>query len=190
MVTAAAIYVLIVVALRIAGERALAKMSGYDLIVTVALGSLVASIPLTSAISVADGAAAIVTFLVLQEVTRWLQARSRHVHHVVRERPHLVVWDGEFLEDRLKKISMTEDEVRAAVRRTGLLSMTQVQAVVLENDGEWSVLPRSDAKDLSALDGLRIPYLLPPDEDPRRWREREEESGAAPKPAPPQGNPA
>jgi uncharacterized membrane protein YcaP (DUF421 family) len=79
-------------------ERALAKMSGYDPIVTVALGSLVASVPLTRAVSAADGVAAIVTFLVLQELTRRLQARSVRVHHLVRERPHLVVWDGEFLE--------------------------------------------------------------------------------------------
>jgi uncharacterized membrane protein YcaP (DUF421 family) len=167
------VYVVVVAALRIAGARALAKMSGYDLIVTVTLGSIVANVAMTPTISAAEAVAAIATLLLLQEVTRRLQARSRHAHHLVRERPHLVVWDGDFLEDVMQKISVTHDEVRAAVRRAGLLSVSQVQAVVLENDGEWSVMPRSEARDLSALEGLRIPYLLPPGGDPGRWRERD-----------------
>ena len=188
--SAAIIYVVIVLALRVAGAPALAKMSGYDMIVTVALGSLVATIPLTAGLTVSDGFAAVVTFLVLQQITRWLQARSKHAHHVVRERPHLVVWDGELLQDRLLDISISADEVRAAVRRAGMLSVSQAQAVILENDGEWSVIPRTDTKDLSALEGLSIPYLLPPDADGRDWRHRDRGGGdGARAPTPSTANP-
>jgi hypothetical protein len=42
VVLAALIYTILVAALRIIGEQALAKMSAYDLIVTVALGSFLA----------------------------------------------------------------------------------------------------------------------------------------------------
>ncbi len=154
---AAMTYLLAIVALRVFGAQALAKMSGYDLIVTVALGSLVAAVPLTQGITVLDGVAALTTFLGLQELTRWLQTRSIRIHHLVRERPRLVLWDGRFIDGRLEGSNVTEDEVRAAIRRTGLLSLTQVQAVILENDGEWSVIPRSDTPDISALHGLEIP---------------------------------
>lgn len=155
--SAAAVYVLMVAALRLFGSKALAKMSGYDLIISVAIGSLVAAIPITTGLALADGVAAAITLLLLQEVTRRWQARSLRVHHLVRERPHVVVWDGRLLEDRLAEISTSADEVRAAVRRAGLVSLSQVQAVVLENDGEWSVIPRGEAADLSALDGLDVP---------------------------------
>lgn len=155
--SAAVVYILVVGALRVIGARALAKMSAYDLIVTVALGSLVASIPLSTAITVSDGIAAIVVFLGLQELTRQLQARYRLAHHLVRERPHVVVWDGEFIEDRLEEIQSSHDEVRAAIRQAGFLSIQQVQAVVLENDGAWSVMQREQSPDLSALEGLDVP---------------------------------
>jgi uncharacterized membrane protein YcaP (DUF421 family) len=155
--SAVAVYVLVVAALRLIGARALAKMSAYDLIVSIALGSLIASVPLSTAISVADGATAIITFLVLQELTRYLQSRYRAAHHLVRERPHLVVWDGKFIEDRLERIDASADEVRAAIRQAGLMSVDDVQAVVLENDGAWSVMRRGEASNLSALDGLDIP---------------------------------
>ena len=169
-------YLIMVAALRLAGQRALAKMSGYDMIVTVALGSLVANIATSTDVTVAGGVAAVVTFLVLQQITSWLQARSKAVHHMVRERPQVVLWNGRFLTERLKEASVTEDEVRAAIRRTGMLSVREVQCVVLENDGEWSVLGRSDAPDLSALEGLSLPYHLPPGADPRRWRDDRDDS--------------
>ena len=155
--SAAAIYILVVAALRVIGSRALAKMSAYDLIVSIALGSLVAAVPMSTTLSVADGLTAIVTFLVLQEVTRFLQARYRAAHHLVRERPHLLVWDGKLIEDRMKKIDTSADEIRAAIRQAGLLSLDEVQAVVLENDGAWSVMRRGDQSNLSALEGLDVP---------------------------------
>jgi len=171
VLSAALTYLLIVAALRVAGQRALAKMSGYDMVVTVALGSLVANVVLSPDVSLVDGVAAFATLLVLQQITSWLQTRYRTVHHAVRERPVLVVWDGRFRDDRLKQESISQDEVRAAVRRAGMLSMSEVQCVVLENDGEWSVIGRSEAPDLSALEGLSIPYDLPPHADPADWRD-------------------
>jgi uncharacterized membrane protein YcaP (DUF421 family) len=155
--TAAAIYIVIVVAIRVVGEKALAKMSGYDMIVTVALGSLVATLPLTTSVSLVDAIAAAVTFLGLQQLTRYLQSRYRVVHTLVRERPHLLLWNGEMLQDRLLESDISADEVRAAVRRSGILSLAQVRAAVLENDGEWSIIPQSDTPDLSAMHGLDIP---------------------------------
>lgn len=156
-VSATLVYILVVAALRLIGARALAKMSAYDLVVSIALGSLVAAIPLSTTLTVSDGVTAILTFLALQELTRFLQARYRAARHLVRERPHLVVWNGEFIEDRLKQIDTSRDEVRAAIRQAGFLSVQQVQAVVLENDGNWSVMQREQSPDLSALEGVDIP---------------------------------
>jgi uncharacterized membrane protein YcaP (DUF421 family) len=155
--TAAAIYIVIVAALRMVGEKALAKMSGYDMIVTVALGSLVATIPLTTSVSLVDAIAAALTFLGLQQLTRYLQTRHRRIHTLVRERPRLLLWNGRLLEDRMLESDITADELRAAVRRSGLISLKQVRAAVLENDGEWSIIPQSESPDQSALEGLALP---------------------------------
>jgi len=156
--SAAIVYILVVLALRVIGARALAKMSAYDLVVTIALGSLVASIPLTTGITVSDGFTAIIVFLVLQEIVRRLQARYRVAHHAVRERPHLVVWDGQLVRDRLDNLAVSDDEVRGAIRQAGLASIGDAQAVVLENDGVWSVIRRQEGEsDFSALEGLELP---------------------------------
>jgi uncharacterized membrane protein YcaP (DUF421 family) len=147
-------YVLLIAALRVAGTQALAKMSAYDLVITIALGSIVATIPLGTGVTLADGAAVIVSYLGLQAVMRrtlkaWLPGR-----HLVKNAPRLVVWDGRLLDAPLRQANVTDREVRAAIRKAGIGSVGDVQAVVLENDGEWSVIGRTHTDDLSALAGV------------------------------------
>jgi uncharacterized membrane protein YcaP (DUF421 family) len=148
---AAATYIVVVAALRVIGEQALAKMSAYDMVVTIALGSLLVGIPLSADVTLVDGLVVIATVLLLQEGSRLLVKRSPRAGRLIRQRPHLLVWNGQLLHDRLDKLNVIEEEVRAAVRRASLASLAEAQAVVLETDGEWSVIPRGKGGDFSAL---------------------------------------
>lgn len=52
---------------------------------------------------------------------------------------------------------VTEDELRAAVRPVGLAAMGDVEAVVLETDGSFSVIRRDGAEMATSMTDLRIP---------------------------------
>ena len=156
VVLAACTYVALVISLRLAGSRSLAKMSGYDLVITIALGSLIATIPLQKSVALAEGLAAIATYLGLQFLLAWMVRRFPATRTVVKSRPHLVVWNGRLLPGRLDAINVTDDEIFAAIRSAGAASLADVQAVVLENDGQWSVV-RGGSSDRSALRDLDIP---------------------------------
>jgi uncharacterized membrane protein YcaP (DUF421 family) len=158
VLTTAIVFALIVAILRVVGAQAIARMSGFDMVATVTLGSIVATVGVTRGVTVAEGIAALLTLVGLQEVIRFLQSRWLSAHHAVRQPPLVVVWEGTLLEDRLRGSRISADEVRAAVRKMGLASLADARLVVLENDGEWSVVPRSSARgDDSALYGLPIP---------------------------------
>jgi uncharacterized membrane protein YcaP (DUF421 family) len=151
-------FLLIVALLRVVGQQALARMSGFDVVFTVTMGSVIATMAVSRDVSLADGVAALLTMLLLQELIRRFQSRSLRVHHLVREAPRVLLWDGMLLEDRLRDSSVSADEVRAAVRKVGLRSLGDALIVVLENDGEWSVIAKSEGQsDESALFGLPIP---------------------------------
>jgi len=165
MMASAIVFVSIVALLRIVGQQALAKMSGFDLVVTVTLGSVVGTVVLTREIAIAEGIAALVTLLGLQEAIRFFQSRYLPLHHAVRQPPRVLLWDGVLLEDRLRASSVSADEIRAAVRKAGLRSLDDARVVVLENDGEWSVVAKSaEESDESAFYGLPIPER--PDNSP------------------------
>jgi uncharacterized membrane protein YcaP (DUF421 family) len=158
VVVSASLFLLVVAILRIVGQQALAKMSGFDIVFTVTLGSVLATVAVTRDITVSEALAALVTMLALQEVIRRLQSRYLVAHHLVRQAPDVLVWNGDLLEDRLRATNISADEIRSAVRKAGLRSIGDARIVVLENDGEWSVIPkRSEASDESALYGLPIP---------------------------------
>jgi len=157
VLVASVVYVALVLALRIAGARALAKMSAYDLMVTVALGSILATIPLDKNVTLVDGLTTIATFLVLQHVLSWVLKRSGWSRWAVKCKPVLVLYEGQMLEDRMHAVNVTDEEVRAVVRAAGKASLGECLAVVLENDGNWSVIDSGDHPDHSALDGIDVP---------------------------------
>jgi uncharacterized membrane protein YcaP (DUF421 family) len=157
-IRAAVAYLVIVATLRAIGEQALAKMRAYDLIVTITLGSVIANIAFSRDTSLVDGIAIMITFVLMQELIRWAQSRSKAVRKIVIEPPRLVVWDGHVLTDRVRRWHLTIEEIRAAVRRAGIAGISEVQAVVLENDGDWSVVRRRDCgADRTAFEALDVP---------------------------------
>jgi uncharacterized membrane protein YcaP (DUF421 family) len=149
---------MLIVALRLAGAQALGKMSAYDLVITITLGSIVATIPLGTGISLADGVAVVVTYLGLQRLVRRILSAAPHLQRIAKNPSRVIVWDGVPQEDQLRVVDVTVNEVRAAVRKAGYGTLDDVHTVVLENDGEFSVIGRSQSGDLSALSDVQPPH--------------------------------
>lgn len=152
----AASYVTLVLILRVSGKRTLAKLNAFDLVVTVALGSTLATILLSSSVSWLEGAVALATLALLQFVvaatTSRLGGRS-----VVTAQPTLLVDGGQLLGDHLREQRVTQGEVRQAVRAAGIGDLALVAAAVLESDGSISVVPESTRGDGSALSDVAGP---------------------------------
>lgn len=147
-------YLSLVFLLRISGKRTLSKMNAFDLIVTVALGSTLATVLLSKDIALAEGVAAFTLLIGLQYVITWLSVRSRRMSNLVKAEPTLLFSGGRFLHDALRRERVTEDEVRAAIRSQGVPDMESVAAVILETDGGMTVLHSRDGQALTSLKGV------------------------------------
>ncbi|MFZ5720627.1 MAG: DUF421 domain-containing protein [Pseudomonadota bacterium] len=133
-------YVGLVLLLRISGKRTLTKLNAFDLVVTVALGSTLATILLTEKVALAEGLAAFATLIGLQFLVTWTSVRLGVVRRLVRSEPSLLLRDGELLRGAMSRERITEDEIRSAIRSAGIEDPSRVSAVVLEADGELSVI--------------------------------------------------
>jgi uncharacterized membrane protein YcaP (DUF421 family) len=138
-------YASLVVILRVTGKRTLSKLNAFDFVVTVALGSVLATILLNKDVSLSEGVLALLLLAGLQYVVASLNARSAWFGRLVKSEPRLVMHGGAFLRDAMAAERITEDEVLAALRSEGIREPGVDTAVVLETDGELSVLasPRS-----------------------------------------------
>ena len=150
-------YLGLIAFLRVSGKRTLAKMNAFDLVVTVSLGSTLATIVLSKDVTVAQGGAALALLISLQFLITWASVRFVWVSRLVTGEPALLLYRGACLSDQMRRSRVTGGEIRAAVRSQGLASLEDVEAVVLETDGSFSVVRRGDGRSASSLDGIALP---------------------------------
>ena len=155
-------YVTLVIFLRIAGKRTLSKMNAFDLVVTVALGSTLATVLLAKDVALAEGALAFALLIGLQFSVTWSSIRARWVRRMATGDPLMLFYRGEMLPKALKQARVTEDEIRASVRSAGIDSLDMVHAVVLETDGSFSVVRLEQDSSGSSLVGVEGPHLARP----------------------------
>ncbi len=151
-------YTALILLLRISGKRTLTKLNAFDLVVTVALGSTLATVLLSSSVALAEGIVAMALLVSLQLIITWLSVRSPRIRRLIKAEPKLIVHQGRFLEGAMQAERMTREEVLAAIRSEGIADVQEVAAVVLETDGSISVLPGAAMeRDGSTLDTVNRP---------------------------------
>ncbi len=156
LVVGALAYLGLVVMLRISGRRTLAKMNAFDFVVTVALGSILATILLSSTVALADGILAFALLIGLQYLVTWSSVRAQWVRQIVTGEPILLLHHGTMLRAAMRRARVNEDEVRAAVRSEGVGSLDAVEALVLETDGSFSIIRRDAVGDGSSMEGVAV----------------------------------
>jgi uncharacterized membrane protein YcaP (DUF421 family) len=151
-------YLILVVLLRIAGPRVLAKWYAFDLIVTVALGSSFASNVLSKDTTIAQAAVGFLLLILLQVIVSWVVLHWSAVRIVVNAEPALMLHNGEFQDQPMRRQRVAEADIRAAARQHGHASLVDVGAVIVEPDGTFSVIgklsgSRSALADIPELGG-------------------------------------
>ena len=156
LTTAALLWVVALV--RVVGLRSFSKMTAFDFVATVAMGSLLAAAA-TAASWVTFGQALIATAMLLglQACLALLRRKSRRLRDLIGNRPVLLMENGEFCEAALQLTRVAREDVLAKIRTANALHLHEVRAVVLENTGDISVL-HGAAVDSKLLEGVkRVP---------------------------------
>jgi len=144
-------YVALVLGLRLSGNRTLSKMNAFDFVVTIALGSTLATIILSKQTALAEGVVAFALLISLQYLVTWSSARAPWIKRIVTGEPRLLFHDGHYLGAEMKRARITQDEILSAIRSAGHAHVTDVGAVILETDGSCSVLEKGNRTEGSAL---------------------------------------
>lgn len=155
LLVGAASYTTLVAILRLSGKRTLGQLNVFDFVVTVALGSTLATIFLSTDVSWAEGATALGLLAALQLLVAWISARWPRMRGVFTAEPALLLAGGRFRHDAMRRNRLTESELRQAVRMQGTGDLSRVEAVVLETNGKLSVITSSSYGDGSALADVR-----------------------------------
>lgn len=143
-------YLALLVVVRLSGKRALAKLNAFDLVVTVALGSVLASVAVSADITLTSGAVVLGVLIALQYAIAFLSSRWHPFQRLVKARPQVLVRDGLVLDDVLQEERVARSEILQVLRQHGYASLGEAAAVVLETDGTLSVVAQSPPADRSS----------------------------------------
>ena len=116
-------YVALVFFLRISGKRTLSKLNAFDLVVTVTLGSTLATVLLSRDVSLADGVLALALLVGLQFVVTWSSMRARWIRKLVTGEPHMLLYRGDYVRSALYRARVTEDSIFRIAQSPSTLSV-------------------------------------------------------------------
>ncbi len=186
LITAPVLYLLVIISIRVIGNRSTSQMNNFDWIVTVAVGGIFASAVILQGTNLIEGAFGIALLLLLQYMVTLLVRRSKLARKILKATPQLLVYEGEFLRENMAYERIIQAEVLAAIRNSGYKSLNEVYAVVLETNAQMSVIPNAekDLKGFSLSDVGGLPEGLRSDlkdrgeeDDNDQSRDKEEEDG-------------
>ncbi len=142
LIKGVSIYLFIILALKLFGKRSLAKLNAFDFIVTIALGSILASTLTNSKVAVSDGFVSILIVLILQYFVSNFAVKIPFLNKFIKSEPALLYHNDTFLTKALEKERIQKEEVMQAVRESGEDDMTQIKQVILETNGSLSVIKK------------------------------------------------
>ncbi len=144
-------YVSLIVLLRTSGKRTLSKMNMFDWVVTVAMGSVMASALVSGGVTYVQTMAAFLTLIGAQWVVTTLSVRSSAFSDLVKAPPTILFFHGTYFEREMRKERVPKSEILGAIRQNAQGAPSQVAAVLLESNGELIVMNRVEADQTATL---------------------------------------
>ncbi len=139
---AVAVYVAVLVLVRLSGKRTVGQFTPFDLLVVVLLGTAVQNSLIGEDTSLLGGLILAATLLGLNWTVGKLSARSRRFDRLVEGRPVILARHGELFRDELARQSVSEHDFAIARRSAGYATVGEIELAVLETSGEISFIGR------------------------------------------------
>jgi uncharacterized membrane protein YcaP (DUF421 family) len=140
------IYLLVLIGVRLSGKREVGQMTPFDLTLLLLLSNSVQNAMTGPDTSLAGGAVAACTLLVLNYGVAAVSGSNRRLRRLIQGEPSLLVHDGKVIEAHMARERVSMDELHRALREHGINSCDQVALAVLEVDGSISCLKYDEIK--------------------------------------------
>lgn len=143
VIRSVAVYVFILLAFRLTGKRQVGQLTPFDLVVLLLISNVVQNAVIGPDNSLGGGLIGALIVLALNYAFVEVTYRWRWARRWLEARPTLLVHNGRVLHDALRRERLTMEDLRAALRRNGLVEPDEARFAVLEENGGISVVPFS-----------------------------------------------
>ncbi len=132
---------------RVVGLRTFSKVTAFDFVATIASGSLLAqAASATDWRQFAQTALAMASVLSFQRLIAALRIRSHKFRKTIENEPILLMTRGTFHYDAMADVRVTEADMWAKLRQANITNKEDVEAMILETTGDFSILHGAEIK--------------------------------------------
>jgi uncharacterized membrane protein YcaP (DUF421 family) len=146
ILSACAVYIFLILALRLFGKKELAQLSVFDLVFILLISNSVQNAMVLGDNSLTGGVLAALTLFIVNFFMKYLQLRFPWFSKAIQGEPIMLVYHGKILDSHLRLARISKDEVLEAIREHGVASEKEVDLAILEVDGNISVLSHEYSK--------------------------------------------
>lgn len=161
-------YVVVLVTVRIMGKREVGELEPFDLVIAILIAELAGNAIVDRQLSIVGGLVTIATLLVAQILLAYLCLKSARARAFISGRPSIMIRDGKIVEEELKRHRYNVSDLLAQLRSKGTPNIADVEFAILENNGDLTVIPKSQRRPLTPADlgipthyeGLPVPLIM------------------------------
>lgn len=145
VIRAATIYLVLLLIMRLGGNRSLAQITTFDFVMLLIIAEATQNALIGDDFSLTKAVLLIITIVFIDIMLSLLKARSPRLDRLIDGVPLVIVEHGKPLEDRMRKVRVDVSDVLTAARELqGLERIEQVRYAVLERSGGISIIPEPD----------------------------------------------
>lgn len=144
LIRAVILYIIITFSLRLMGKRQLGELQPSELVVTILISNI-AAIPVEdSSVPMIMGIVPILTLVCLDVIMSGVMLKSAHIRKLMIGSPRIIISEGEILQNEMKRLRYTVDDLVEAMRDEQIFDITQIQYAIVETTGKINFLLKKD----------------------------------------------
>ena len=144
VIRVSAMYLFLLVLMRLSGRRTLNELSPFDLVLVLMVGGATQRALLNEDHSLINACVVITTLIAIDIGLALIKIRMPRVRAVLDGVPTVIIRNGTLDSEALYHCRVTDCDIRQAARQLmGLERMDQIKYAILENDGTISIIPKS-----------------------------------------------
>jgi uncharacterized membrane protein YcaP (DUF421 family) len=137
-----AVYLFLIIGLRLAGKRELAQLNPFDLVVLLTISNTVQNAIIGNDNSLLGGLIGGGTLLLVNWIVVRAIHQSKKVENMMEGKETRLIDNGEILNEVLKKEAIDLNELLVAAHKAGIENLDQVDVAILETDGGITIISK------------------------------------------------
>src|SRR5690554_1625327 len=146
------LYALVLIVVRLMGKRQIGELQPFELVITIMIAEFAATPIENSDIPLINGIIPIMTLLFLETFLSVLMLKSQIARKIIDGKPSIIMNKGKLVYKEFKKQRININDLLEHLRIDGYNNLHELEYIVIEPDGQLSVIPKPEYQPLTAKD--------------------------------------